>query len=263
MISRSFHSLTLTKLPARSYLYDLPSSRIVMSIFRAADALDFDKFRAFAISYLEHTWPNRLEGTSYDTDYAADTLLLARRYNINSIRKRALYELVKSEGFEQGIDEDMEDGENQSAVLSASDVSLLLRTREKLTAFWMRKAIPPPQPTCKSPINTPACRTCAVTKHRAHELYKEIAHDSKVFEDYMYDPIEGVKILCSAPWIEGEVWPGSTPEGLVRTTAQAGYLCFACAKAWRAIWQAERTKLWNDMDDWFELCNEEEENGEE
>lgn len=260
MISPSFHSLTLTKLPARSYPYDLPSSTFVMSIFRAADALGFDKFRAFAISHLENTWPNTLEDTSDDLDYAADTLFLARRHNINSIVKRALYELVKSEGFEQRVDEDMEDGENQSAVLSASDVSLLVRTREKLTVFWMRKAIPPPQSTCKSPNYTPACRTCAVTKHRAHELYKELVHDSKIFENYMYDPIEGVQILCSVPWIEGEVWCGSTPRGLLRTT---GYLCFACAKAWRAIWRAERTKLWNDIDNWFELCNEEEENSEE
>lgn len=102
-----------------------------------------------------------------------------------------------------------------------------------------------------------------MTKHGAHELYKELVHDSKIFEDYMYDPIEGVQILCSVPWIEGEVWCGSTPRGLLRTTARAGYLCFACAKAWRAIWRAERTKLWNDIDNWFELCNEEEENCEE
>ena len=60
-----------------------------MSIFRAADALGFDKFRAFAISHLENTWPNTLEDTSDDLDYAADTLFLARRHNINSIVKRA------------------------------------------------------------------------------------------------------------------------------------------------------------------------------
>lgn len=82
-------------------------------------------------------------------------------------------------------------------------------------------------------------------------------HDSKVFENYKYHPIQGVEILCGAPWIEGEVWPGSTPAGLLLTTARVGNLCFACAKEWRAIWQAEKTKLWSDLDTWFALHNEE------
>ena len=208
-------------------------------------------------------WTADLSDLSHTLDYAADTVLLARQCSVSSILKRALYELVISEGFKQSvpdqIEPDLEDSDNQS-VLSSSDVSLLVRTREQLTTFWMRKAIPPPQPaTCKSPRNSPVYQTCAMTRRRTHELYKNLIHDSKTFERYRCDPIWGLEILRSAPWTEGEVWPQSTPEhreGLLLPPAEVGYLCSACTKEWRAIWRAEKIELWNNLDVWFELHNE-------
>jgi len=74
-----------------------------------------------------------------------DTVLLARRRNVNSVLKRALYELVRAEGFRQettGDDGDDEADSDQSA-LSTSDILLLLYTREQLTTFWMDKILPP------------------------------------------------------------------------------------------------------------------------
>lgn len=260
----------MTKLLSRSYAYKSPSLKFISSVLRAADALEFDQFRAFAISYLEKMWADDLSDLSNTLENAADTLLLARRCNVNGILKRALYELVISEGFKQSnstdqIGPDMEDGENQS-VLDPSDISLLVHAREKLTMFWMQKATPPPQPAaCRSPRKSQAYRNCAVTKRRTHELYKLLVHDSKIFRRYGRDPIWGLRILRNAPWIEGEdreTWFGSTKPQDQRLD-QVGYLCSACAKKWRADWQVEKTKLWNDMDTWFKLCNEEEGDGKE
>lgn len=208
-------------------------------------------------------WPNKLEDRFYGINYAADTVLLARGWNINSILKRALYELVVSPGFKQSetdqIDSDMEYGDNQS-VLSSSDFSLLVYTREQLTTFWMQKAMPPRQPaTCKSPENSHAYQACAVTRRRIHDLYKILVHDSKLFEYYRYDPIQGLQVFCKAPWIKGEAWPRLTQpqEGLQLPGAEVGYLCSACAKKWRVNWRVERTQLWNNLDTWFDVCNEE------
>ena len=258
-ISPSFLSLTLAKQFARSYAHESLSFKFVASILRAAVALDFYKFRAFAISYLEKMWPNELEDAFTSINYAADTVFLARRWNINSILKRALYELVISEGFKQSemdqIDPDIEDRENQS-VLTVFDFSLLVHTREQLTKFWMQKVIPPPQPdTCQSPRKSSAYQTCAVTRRKTHELYKILFHDSKIFERYRDDPILGLRILRNAPWTEGEVWPGWThpQEELLLSTNEVGYLCSVCAEKWKAIWRGEMTKLWSDMDIWFKL----------
>lgn len=69
-------------------------------------------------------WTDDLSDLSDSLDNAADTVLLARRCNVNAILKRALYELVVTEGLKQWeadqSDPDVEDGENKS-VLSASD----------------------------------------------------------------------------------------------------------------------------------------------
>jgi hypothetical protein len=186
-------------------------------------------------------WPNRLEDTCHSINYAADTVLLARQWNINSILKRALYELVISEGFKESetdqIDPDVDGGGNQP-VLTVSDFSLLLHTREQLTTFWMRKAIRPPQPTvCKSAQHSPAYQACAVTRVTAHRLYKLLLHDSNMFERYRYNPIQGLDIICNAPWVQGEVWPTSIQprEGLLLPIDKVGYLCSPCAKQWRAM----------------------------
>ena len=204
---------------------------------------------------MEEKWPDDLDSVEDIIEYAADTILLARRCNINSVLKRALYELVCAEGFKQATDSDAEDEDTDSdqSVLNSSDFSLLVRAREQLTMFWMRKAIPPPQPTtCQSPPQTR--RHCAVARRRSYELYKELVHDSKLFEDCRYDTIWGLTGLCKAPWVQGEVWPSDFPYETV-PTAEVGYLCSACAKEWRAIWRAEQAKLWNDVSIWFELSN--------
>ena len=230
-------------------------------MLRAADALEFDEFRAFAISYLEEMWTDDLSELGGPLDNAADTLLLARRCNVNSIFKRALYELVVSNGFKQS-EKDEIDPADQS-VLEASDFSLLVHTREMLSMFWMQKAVPPPQPaTCRSSRDSRAHQACAVTTRMTHELYKRLVHDSKIFEWWRHDPITGLKMLCNAPWVKGEVWSPQRQDLPLPTDGDV-YLCSGCAKKWRASWQAERIKLWSDMDMWLELGNEEEGNGEE
>ena len=84
-------SFTKAKPYARLYAYTPPSLRNVAAIFRAADALEFDKFKAYAISYLEEMWPDDIHGLRAGEEYAADTVLLARQCNLNSVLKRALY----------------------------------------------------------------------------------------------------------------------------------------------------------------------------
>jgi hypothetical protein len=243
---------------ARSFPHTPPSLRTVAAIFRAADALEFHKFRDCAIFYLEDTWPADInELTTLRMKYAADTVLLARQRNVNSVLKRALYELVRAEGFRQETTGDGSDDEADSA-LSASDISLLLFTREQLTKFWMGKALPPPQMSaCISPQGSQTNQNCVIVKGSPHTMYRTLIHDSKVFEKYRYDPMCGLDALQAAPWVRGEKWADWSNEKDL-PASNKGHLCPLCAAKWRSVWREEQRKLWDDMDTWFELNVEEE-----
>ena len=225
-------------------------------MLRAADALDFDNFKDYAIRYFCDKWPDHIQSvTALRLKYAADMVLLARRCSINYVLKRALYELVRAEGFRQETGPNAEDDDeitSDPSALSASDYSLLLHPREQLTDFWMRKAISYPQVSvCISPKESNDYENCAITTRRVRLLYITLIHEeSKIFEKYRYDPIGGLNAMYDAPWVSGEKWPSKD--------VPKSRLCSACGTKWRNIWDKELGKLWNDLDTWFELINEDE-----
>ena len=64
--------------------------------------LQFPQFRAFAIKCLEQAWPSSIECRTIPckwVEFAADTVTLARAYDVPSILKRSLYELLITPGF--------------------------------------------------------------------------------------------------------------------------------------------------------------------
>jgi hypothetical protein len=86
----------------RSYSVESPPFQIVASILRCSTALEFPKFREFAVHTLMNAWPDDLERFSIPLkwpEYAADTVSLGRQYNIPGVLKRALYELMRTRGF--------------------------------------------------------------------------------------------------------------------------------------------------------------------
>lgn len=64
--------------------------------------LKFSQFREVAVHYLEEAWPNALADFDVQLqwpEHSAKIVLLAREYNVPSILKRALYELLRTPGF--------------------------------------------------------------------------------------------------------------------------------------------------------------------
>ncbi len=235
-------------------------------MLRAADALGFDKFKDYAIRHFCDKWPDHVQSvTTQRLKYAADMVLLARRCGINYVLKRTLYELVRAEGFRQETDSSAEDDDEINSgrtALSASDYSLLLHVREQLTDFWMGRAIPLPQASvaCISPKESDDYKDCAVTTYRIRSMYMKLVHESKIFEKYRYDPIGGLDAIRDAPWVNGEKWPSKYGRNLLTTN---GRLCSACGTKWRNIWDRDQKKLWNDLDTWFELINEDDQDNAE
>ena len=217
-----------------------------MAVLRAAHALGFDRFKAFAISYLENKWSDNLANFARGRiEYPADAIRLARRLNINSVLKRALYELVRADGFRE------DDNETDFAP-DTSELPLLVHAREQLVIFWMRQAVLPPHAKgCYGSEDSQDVWRCAAFLGEAQTLYNTLVHDSNIFEDYRHDPITGLKALLDAPWVFGEAWPSTYPKQL--PTVETNHLCSACGKKWRVIWRRERKKLWDDLNVWFKL----------
>ncbi|KAF8632829.1 hypothetical protein AX15_001659 [Amanita polypyramis BW_CC] len=246
---------------AISYFYKVPPFRTVASILRAADALEFSQFKEFGIWSLEKNWPFDLDKLTISRGrYAAEVIQLARRCNITSVFKRTFYELVRSEGFRQEtdseIEKDDEDEERTKAILEKDDYALLLDAREKLTAFWMRKAVPPSETVTCSSLPSLNPQYCAIYTGRVHAFYKSLVHDSKIFEKYRYDPVCGMDALFDAPWGPGEQW--QPKYGITQTTVPTTYVCPVCCYNWRTKWREEKRKLWEDLDTWFNLEEESE-----
>jgi hypothetical protein len=85
-----------------TYHIETPSFDYIASLLRTSTTLNFPKFREFAIHCLNEAWPSDLEnfvvGFKWH-EHAAETVTLARTFDVPSLLKRALYELLRTPGF--------------------------------------------------------------------------------------------------------------------------------------------------------------------
>jgi hypothetical protein len=175
-------------------------------------------------------WPTSLKSvTVTGIPFAAESVTLARQCNIPSVLKRALYELVRVEGF--GADNG-DRGESLPRI-SSGDYILLLRAREKLTNIWITAA------AC--PSNLRACASgnveCTSNKPKLRDYtLMKLIHRTGFFKDHIYDPVCGFRALIDAPWAE---------EGF----------CQYCVDKRKRVWTNEREALWKDLDLWFGLTD--------
>jgi len=85
-----------------TYHIESPSFKYIASLLRVSTLLEFPKFREFAIYCLDEVWPSDLGSFAVGSkwhEYAAETVALARDFNVPSLLKRALYELLRTPGF--------------------------------------------------------------------------------------------------------------------------------------------------------------------
>jgi hypothetical protein len=85
-----------------TYHNEPPSFKYVVALLRASTILDFPKFREFAICCLNNAWPSDLDQFAVGSkwhEHAAETVALARDFDVPSVLKRALYELLRTPGF--------------------------------------------------------------------------------------------------------------------------------------------------------------------
>jgi hypothetical protein len=98
----SLSHVTYTSFYVRTYHVETPSFEYIASLLRVSTTLDFPKFREYAIHCLDEAWPSDLANFAVGSkwhEHAAETVALARNFDVPSVLKRALYELVRTPGF--------------------------------------------------------------------------------------------------------------------------------------------------------------------
>lgn len=235
-----------------SFIEKQPSFRTLAAVFCVSRALRFGQIDALATYKLVNMWPNDLHKLSpVRTPYAAETVVLARTYDVPSVLKRAFYELLRSEGFaQQGINVDGAalDGSRLvgNARLSHADLVRLVTTREKLSMAWTLLVGSAPSPASfpcmlqhttasNAAYSTNTARErCAAACTNSAAIWAEWVLDSGLFENWMYDPICGLERLSILDW------------------ENSGY-CSSCVMTRRQLWSRKREEIWENLDTWLGL----------
>ncbi|KAJ3892306.1 hypothetical protein GG344DRAFT_64705 [Lentinula edodes] len=257
---------------AITYIDHPPDLQTLVSIFRAAHKLKFTRFEDWIKSLLEKMWPAQLDpldaisipaeptpnrnktrlSTRLSPSEATAVVLLARECGLQSVLKRALYELVRTDGFGQTL------GSSSSTSvsgpcnqLSAEDHRLLVKARERLISLWMSVAAPsfPPCPLADIRVNDtrPACTACDPVQDTS--VYSNVLHgipsvsqpDTEIpkslFMTYTNDPLCGLEKLVKLPWEASNTLDGPEGKGLD--------YCHSCAKVRRVFWETRRKEWWD------------------
>ncbi|KAF9463193.1 hypothetical protein BDZ94DRAFT_1164397, partial [Collybia nuda] len=211
---------------AITFVYKKPPFRVMASILRSSSLLSFNEFKQWASQYLEDMWsPNLADLTRNRIPFATESIALARHCNLSSALKRAMYELVRLEGFGQAEEAGSDDGQDaddkENVEISPADYRALVKARERLTTLWL---------TQMSPVM--ACTSTNGTL--SIQAHVKLVIDSGIYEEYHADPMCGFQALMDAPWAE---------EGF----------CEACIDTRKKAWVNGREKAWENLGLWFGL----------
>ncbi|TFK63089.1 hypothetical protein BDN72DRAFT_848019 [Pluteus cervinus] len=274
---------------AITYCFKDPPFRTIASVLLTSFVLSFEAYYTWASRHFREMWfaGNELEhvtqnNTDYGPEEAIKSIYLARKCEVKGVLKSAMYYLVRRAGFGQpdDEDEDAEDELNGASVspkskrkkspkirLSNADVKRLIHARENLTSQWtVALAIPsvdlsrcfaPPVPYQKCTAQEPL---------RIHEIHQKLIHKSGLFEEYIYDPMGGFEVLRShlippedGATKGGDVWQNIKQNGKWGNDKIGGY-CVECVQKRYDVWGSTRKKVWENLDLWFGLEGEREEN---
>ncbi|KAK6991763.1 hypothetical protein R3P38DRAFT_2659822 [Favolaschia claudopus] len=217
-----------------------PSFGRITAILRVSTILSFNDYRDWAVRFLEDQWsPDLAELSRARLPHATEIVVLARACDVPSLLKRALYELVRMAGYGQN---DVNDGDDRDPAhtISTHDLRTLVKAREQLAAVWTQTTSPFSSPDfmvcASSQLPIPAAPVpCVVTDGFAfNKAYHKLVYEPHMMEEYLYDPVCGLKALMDADW-EGE-----------------GF-CEACVRLRREVWGKKREKVWENLDIWFGL----------
>lgn len=221
--------------------------------------LKFPAFQKWTTTYIEKIWSPKLEDLSSNViPYALETVVLARQYGLDTVLKRALYELVRAPGFHPVSPVADENEHNPGATLSLLDFQLLLEAREHLTNAWFyvakftshrgdsRQKVKCPLDATLNAKDGALYYPCIYMTHNishAKHVHARIV-DLQVFppmlQKWMYDPVLGI---CEIMNTLENVWD----------KGEKDECCEDCRDWFQQRYLDLQKQLWNDLDRWLKL----------
>lgn len=195
---------------------------------------------------LENAWSSSLADlTAESKSNAVEVVILARTCGIESVLKRAFYEMVRVSGYGLG-DGELDSGDSEgSQEISRADERRLERMREHLISVWSRAAVRvdrsfkcPNQPRETPGISStsPHLIGCSSLPWK-QDAWERRVHDSGLYDEHQFDPLCGLQALIDIKWDEEEGW------------------CSDCVRARREAWTRMRQKTWERIGVWMGLDN--------
>jgi hypothetical protein len=203
------------------------------------------------VKLLENAWSSSLTDLSTEKKpNAVEVVALARTCGVESVLKRAFYEMVRVSGYDLGDGElDSSDGAG-SKEISRADERRLERMREHLISAWSQVAVrvdrsficpDPSQGYCiterccdgSGGLNDTDCYCPSMPMKR--DAWERLVHDSGLYDEYQFDPLCGLQALIDIKWDEVEGW------------------CESCVRARREAWTRMRQRTWERVGVWMGL----------
>ncbi|KAG0703085.1 hypothetical protein DFH29DRAFT_918810 [Suillus ampliporus] len=216
------------------YYFEPPPFSVLAPILRAATALRFETYRAWAARTLKQMWSSSLADlTSKRKESAVEVIVLARSCGVNSGVKRALYELARTRRI--GLHDNDVFGQSGLEQIGRADERCVELMRELLVTTWSEVAVRIDTSVCKNDKKKgsydASSKRCPLktTQQATWDIH---IHNSGLYTKFLFDPVCGIQALINIPW-EEEHW------------------CSDCIQSRRATCTKTRRDLWNKMDKWI------------
>ncbi|KAJ7279345.1 hypothetical protein C8J57DRAFT_1502007 [Mycena rebaudengoi] len=210
-----------------------PPFPIISAILRASTELKFPMFRDWAMQSIQKMWCSSLASLTTEViPHATETAILGRAWDVSGVLKRALYELLRTS----------ESTPYERRLLPA-DIICLVNAREELDLIWLAATSFDVFSTSHDSDSNDAAVDSSMPRcpPMKYATYKNLVHDTSLFQNYRFDVICGLQMLIQIDW-ESET---ADSEG-------RGW-CSSCASKIREHWQMEREKTWEKLDRLFRL----------
>ncbi|KAK6996690.1 hypothetical protein R3P38DRAFT_3070036 [Favolaschia claudopus] len=229
-----FEALLTAMDEAIDYFYDPPPFLTLTAIFRAAKKLKFSRFEAFTKKYLLRWFSDDLELVTTDpVPHPEEAVELGRECNLPRTLKRAFYEILRTAPAPDGGDDEASDeGQSEPEWMDGwdkMDILNLNKAQKHIAAEWQSALV--------DPKLSASCHIKDCGSSRRGATMKLIGD---TMQKYPLDPICGLKALNDVRW----------------STHQS--FCKSCATRQRKFFTDKRSQIWNDLDRWLDIPDEEE-----
>jgi hypothetical protein len=194
-------------------------------------------FRDWATRSIQKMWSSSLSTLSTAViPYATETVIIGRAWGVSGVLKRSLYELLRTPGFGQDNEDDIQcrPAPYEHSRLLPADILCLVSAREQLDLVWYAA-------TSFDAFATDEHDGCAPIQY---VTYRCLVHDSGLFQNYRFDVLCGLEMLVQIDW-ESES-AGADGRGL----------CALCVRKLREKWEMDREQTWGKLDGLFRLETE-------